>query len=330
MSIHKTKTGWQARVYITPTIRPKKTFKTQAEAKRWMAQIKHRYDSGHRPEQKDTRTLLDLINQYNELHLSHLSSGADRYSKLVHLCNFARNPKAKDLDALWYTHLRNQRAKHVSPNTLNHDRAYLSSMFNVLIRLGLWHQPNPVKTVASVKTHDAEVIFLAHDQIDLLLCELSNSQNPHVRLIAEICLSTGARWSEAEKLQSHQVTPGLISFWKTKSKRSRHVPISDELFQKIKQHKKHSVNRLFGPSYAAFTSALKRSGIQLPQGQRTHVLRHTFASHFVMNGGNLIELKEILGHSTITMTMRYAHLAPGRLDSATKLNPLANTYQNTI
>ena len=55
----------------------------------------------------------------------------------------------------------------------------------------------------------------------------------------------------------------------------------------------------------------------------THVLRHTFASHFMMNGGNILALQKILGHSSLTMAMRYAHLAPDHLQEATALNPLA-------
>ena len=55
----------------------------------------------------------------------------------------------------------------------------------------------------------------------------------------------------------------------------------------------------------------------------THVLRHSFASHFMMNGGNILTLQKILGHSTLAMTIRYAHLAPDYLDEARKLNPLA-------
>lgn len=62
-------------------------------------------------------------------------------------------------------------------------------------------------------------------------------------------------------------------------------------------------------------------GYGVPRGQLTHVLRHTFASHFMMNGGNILVLQKTLGHSTLTM--RYAHLAPEHLQEAKTLNPLA-------
>ncbi len=72
----------------------------------------------------------------------------------------------------------------------------------------------------------------------------------------------------------------------------------------------------------AFERAVKRAGIDLPEGQCTHVLRHTFASHFMMNGGNILVLRDILGHSDIKMTMVYAHFAPDHLEDAVTKNPL--------
>jgi len=52
---------------------------------------------------------------------------------------------------------------------------------------------------------------------------------------------------------------------------------------------------------------------------RFHDLRHTFASHFVMRGGSLKELQEVLGHKNITMTMRYAHLSQEHKKKAVNL-----------
>jgi site-specific recombinase XerD len=57
-------------------------------------------------------------------------------------------------------------------------------------------------------------------------------------------------------------------------------------------------------------------------GQLTHILRHTFAIYFMMNDGNILVLQELLGHHSLTMTMRYAHLSPEHLQEARRLNPL--------
>ncbi|NOU00186.1 MAG: tyrosine-type recombinase/integrase [Gallionella sp.] len=63
----------------------------------------------------------------------------------------------------------------------------------------------------------------------------------------------------------------------------------------------------------SFRVAVEKSGLTLPKGQLAHLLRHTFSSHFVMNGGNILVLQKTLGHSSLIMTMRYAHLAPDHL-----------------
>src|SRR5207249_8277125 len=66
----------------------------------------------------------------------------------------------------------------------------------------------------------------------------------------------------------------------------------------------------WGQIRTAFATALDRAGIK---AFRFHDLRHTFASHFVMRGGGLRALQEILGHADYKMTLRYAHLSPAHL-----------------
>ncbi len=97
-----------------------------------------------------------------------------------------------------------------------------------------------------------------------------------------------ARWNEAATLKGSQIAGGKVTFVKTKGKRNRTIPLDDELLAELPDTK----GALFPqPCYNAFRSALERAKIELPSGQLTHVLRHTFASHFMMNGGNILVLQ---------------------------------------
>jgi len=78
----------------------------------------------------------------------------------------------------------------------------------------------------------------------------------------------------------------------------------------------------FKNGYRTLQRRVKNLSFTLPDGQMSHVLRHTFASHFIQNGGNILVLQKILGHGSLLMTIRYAHLAPEHLDEAVKFNPI--------
>jgi integrase len=88
-----------------------------------------------------------------------------------------------------------------------------------------------------------------------------------------------------------------------------------------------SLASIYGDLQTQADNLVTSAGIQLVEGQKTHVLRHTFASHFMMNGRNILVLQRILGHANIRETMRYAHFAPDHLEAAVELNPLAMVYK---
>ena len=105
----------------------------------------------------------------------------------------------------------------------------------------------------------------------------------------------------------------------------RNIPISGDLENLLKNHhEQHGIeSRLFTSSRSSFQAAVERTSLKLEQGQMTHVLRHTFASHFIMATNNILSLQKILGHSDLKMTMQYAHLAEGHLDKVIANNPLS-------
>lgn len=167
---------------------------------------------------------------------------------------------------------------------------------------------------------------MSHSEISRLLEVCSRSSNGSLIYVVKVCLATGARWSEAESLKASQIADGKITFLNTKSGKNRTVPINDLLFNELVSLDKDRDEKMFLSSLSAFRKAITKAEIELPRGQMSHVLRHSFGSHFVMQGGNIIVLRDILGHSEITTTMRYAHLAPNHLTDAIRFNPL-NQHQ---
>ncbi|APE31539.1 hypothetical protein BOX17_11635 [Halomonas aestuarii] len=331
--IRKVKTGWQVDIRPEGAFgrRIRKTFPTQVEAKRFEAVTRAKAAAGqdYLPPKRDKRRLWDLAQYWYDMHGATLSDNRWRFAKLRQLVDLMGNPQAITITPSDAARFRQQRlAQGLSPNTVNHDISYLRAVFNFAIRMDEWSHGNPFAKLKSLRLPEREPSYLNQEQIDALFQELRNARNQDVHLIASICLMTGARWSEAQHLRSEYVRERRITFVNTKNGRTRTVPIDQDLYRQLRQHGP-SIGRLFPrDSYLAFTRALQRSDVQLPKGQRTHVLRHTFASHFVMNGGNLLTLQKILGHQSIQMTMRYAHLSPDHLFEAVKFGPKAPDGHN--
>lgn len=329
VSISKTPSGWL--VDSQPGGRGgkrfRKTLKTQAEAKAYEAWLTTQInqDAKWQPERRDTRKLSELVELWFTHHGSGLSAGADMHRRLKAMVAAMGNPVADRFKVESFAAYRTSRIDAgITAANMNREHAYLRAMFNELIRLGHWKKDNPLANLRQFRVQQAELSYLTLDQIASLLGALKNSRNPHVTLISKICLATGARWSEAEELRETQVRNGLIEYARTKSGKTRAVPIDETLEEEIVTHASEhaSMGRIFGYAISAFREGVERAGIALPDGQMTHVLRHTFASHFMMNGGNILTLQRILGHANVTMTMRYSHLSPEHLQEAKNLNPL--------
>jgi integrase len=328
MAVKKLPSGkWQAQVFPEGRDgrRIRRLFTTKGEA---MAFERHLLSADkpwqNQAEEQEERRLSDLVDRWYGLHGQSLTDGTSRLSKLNHLVNALGDPVATEFTAKDFASYRERRlagdetTRPVTPTTVNREHACLRAVFNELKRLGEWDGANPLDGIRTYKVSESELAFLYQEEIVRLLDACKESQNPDLYHVVRICLATGARWSEAETLTQSQLSPYRVSFIKTKGKRNRTIPISPELFASLPRRR----GRLFKDCYEAFRDAVARAKLELPEGQCSHVLRHTFASHFMMNGGNILVLQRILGHSTITMTMRYAHFAPNHLEDAVKLNPL--------
>ncbi|HDY8229154.1 TPA: tyrosine-type recombinase/integrase [Vibrio vulnificus] len=275
---------------------------------------------------KDYRTLDELITIWYRMHGKTLSDHIRLRKLLYRISESLGNPVGSDLTSEMFARYREKRTLEVSLKTVNREHSYLRAVFNELDRLGVISFENPLTKIRQFREAECELRFLSHNEISRLLEQCRKSSNKSLVHVVKICLATGARWGEAENLKPSQIANGQVTFLNTKSKKNRSVPINDKLFSELSEIEPHSANRVFIGCLAAFRTALAKAEIELPAGQNTHVLRHTFASHYVMGGGNIVKLRDVLGHSEITTTMRYAHLAPDHLEDALRLNPL-NMHQ---
>lgn len=220
--------------------------------------------------------------------------------------------------------------KHLSSATRNRHLAHLSSVFNRGKEWGLITD-NPAQGIKPLRENGARTRFLDKDEIQLLLNAASKEFCP----ILTTALHTGMRKGEILNLMWSDVDfkNRLITVTESKSGKKRMIPMDNNLFETLRTLPSRFKRGYVFPSpvkdgkprfgvQRQFSSAVKKAEIE---NIRFHDLRHTFASHLVMNGVDVVTVKELLGHASLTMTMRYTHLAPDHRLRAVKT--LDSAYQ---
>ncbi|WP_097456587.1 phage integrase [Escherichia coli] len=266
----------------------------------------------------DKRHLSDFIATWWTLIGRHKNYANRRLSNLQCICLDMGDPMMCEIDERMITEYRSRRLDYgIKASTINHDLFAFSAALKAMAEIGEYHGNNPVLSLPRLKEKVPEMAYLTSEEIEKLLL-LCRDKKDYYRM-AVLLLSTGARWNEAYQLLGEHIIGNKIVFNFTKNGKRRVVPVSDDVIRLVKNRNE---GRLFRVSYKWFREKLKEAKPNLPNGQAVHVLRHTFATHFMMNGGNIISLQKILGHADISQTMTYAHFAPDYLGDAVQHNPL--------
>jgi integrase len=172
---------------------------------------------------------------------------------------------------------------------------------------------NPVKKVKMFREPERRLRFLSLEECIRLL----GASSGHIHSIILTEISTGMRRGEILSLTWGQVDfdRKVITVEKSKNDGIRHIPMNYQLTAELQAIKlstagQYVFSKKSGGPYREFKTgshaAMKRAEIK---NCRFHDLRHTFASHLVMNGTDIATVKELLGHKTMAMTMRYVHLS---------------------
>lgn len=209
------------------------------------------------------------------------------------------------------------------PVTVNRMLACLKHMFGKALDWEMVSEDvvKRVRKVKAIPANSNRLRYLSLEECNRLLaaCDWRN------RHLVTFALNTGCRLGEILGLTWDRVDlkHGFILLDETKSGKRREIPINANVRSVLKGLVRRIdtpyvfVNPETGTRYkdikGAFGTACRRAGLK---DFHFHDLRHTFASQLVMNGVDITTVSRLLGHATLTMTLRYAHLAPNHLQNA--------------
>ncbi len=300
------------------------------EAEQDFAATRRRIERGELPELVDVRrTFRAASEEWLEALERRKSRSTEIYRKRLRLYLWREfgNVALTDLAKQMIIAFRDRMARKLAPATVNSLLICLSGSFTHFAERQ-WIDKNPCRGVKPVPDPESDYRWIhTREEMTRLLTACAGDLRP----IVALTLATGLRLDEVLHLEWSDVdlTARLLTVHRgrqgtTKSGKMRRVPILDSVLPMLREMAlKRGGDRLVFPSprgkgkggprtkpgvWEIYKLALKRAGLD-PE-LRFHDLRHTFASHWVMDGGDIFKLSRILGHSDVKMTLRYAHLAP--------------------
>ena len=309
------------RVAGTPT--QTATFPTLAEARRW-AHIREgaiRERRYFQTTEAARHTLADLIDRYRREVLPG-KSPSTQINQTLHLAWWRQQLGARLLSEVTpacLSECRDLLSETRAPATVNGYLAALSHAFTTAVTEWQWLEDSPLRRVRRPREPQGRVRFLSDEERERLLKACQAGSNRYLYPIVVLALSTGARKQELLRITWPDVDlhRARILLQHTKNGERRALPLAGRALEEIQQLA--PVRRLDTPLVfpradgrrpidirPAWVRALREAGIS---DFRFHDLRHSAASYLAMTGASLAEIAEVLGHKTLSMVQRYAHLS---------------------
>lgn len=306
-----------------------KTFRTRKEAEKWEIQIKAAMQDGTYFDNSEAMqsTLSEVIDRYiNEFLIKESRNYRTFVGQLTwwknQLGNFAVGKITSFIISQKLQFLSEQinyRGKVASPATLNRYRSSLSCVFAAACDDWGMIKESPVPKVRKRKEPRGRIRFLSLDEKERLLKACFACTNPYLYTIVVLALATGMRRGEILNLQWKDVDleKGKAILHETKNGERRTVSLTGHALSILREYANRP--RQICSSYV-FSSTFGSKSIQIRSSWEAvaklanlsdfhfHDLRHTFASYLAMNGATLAEIAEAMGHKTLVMVKRYAHL----------------------
>ena len=262
-----------------------------------------------------------------------------------HLKSRFENKRLNEISSFTLERLKNELTKcGLAPGSVKHCLVLFRQMFNKAVLWGMYKGDNPIKGVKLPTLQNQRERFLRYDEATVLLNDLrvdkSKKKNPGAKKdpqlhdMALLSLHCGLRAGEIFNIKGQDLDfeNGLINISDPKNKVGRKAFMTNAVKDMLKNREPDSPaeyifkDRKHGGKISGvpvtFGRTVKRlgfnNGITDPRQKITfHSLRHTFASWLALQGETILTIKELLGHKTLAMTTRYAHLMPEHKRQAT-------------
>ena len=258
---------------------------------------------------KHNATFAQIAEKYWALHGSK-TRGADTfkytYNKILERFGHMKVANITTEDAQKFY---NDTWERTSASTANRQFTLFRAIINKAITLKLYKGQNPCAGVIRQRENPPREHYFDREQIKALITNASDELKP----LLAFSILTGCRRGESLALcgKDMDFNAGIIRILMSKSGKGREVPISRDLLPILLDLRKGPFEKVFNITVPALRYSwgqlLKKLGMEQ---YHFHDLRHTFASHYMMNGGSITDLQKIMGHSRIEQTMRYAHFSP--------------------
>lgn len=304
------------------------TFKRKTDAKRWAQQTEVAIKEGRYFKTKEAQkhTVADLVDRYIAESTAEKKDGKNQARQLNEWKGRIGEYVLADVTPALILEHRDQLGSETTkrgtirgPASVNRKLAALSVAFTAAVKEWQWTESNPVLQVKKRKEPRGRTRFLSDDERERLLTACKDSECKLLYPVVVFALSTGARKGEILNLEWSDVDwgRGIAVFQDTKNDEVRSVPLEGHLLAELQ--KLHQVPRI--DTDLVFPRKDGKAPIELRdhwakaidkakiEDFRFHDLRHTAASYMLGEGVSLGQLAEILGHKTLQMVKRYAHLA---------------------
>ncbi|MEA3354816.1 MAG: site-specific integrase [Campylobacterota bacterium] len=241
----------------------------------------------------------------------------------IHIQPYLGTVDVDKIDTDMVKNIQKEKRKVLAERTVNAIIQIIGAIFNIAIRKKLYLKSNPiVGQIKRKKVDNKRERYLELDEIKLLLGKIQDRE--HLFLFVQIALQTGARLStilsitkkdikletNSIVLKDHKNNSTYFGFYNDNLRtllenRMKYMNINDRIISRHKQTIQDQLTKIYNEYF--------NQGLEKDDRKNrvvTHTLRHTFASHLAINGTPIYTIQKLMNHKDITMTLRYAKLAP--------------------